>query len=153
MKEVRAMPATKHNMCRTRLYHIWNGIKMRCLNPKNISYRYYGAKGVTVCSEWANDFKAFYEWAMANGYKDNLSIDRIDSNGNYCPENCRWATVKEQQSNTSYNVWLSYNGETHTVMEWAEKIGVSANMIYKRLYRGWDIEKTLTTSNKKMKEV
>lgn len=100
-----------------------------------------------VCEEWQNSFLTFKEWAMANGYKDTLTIDRIDSKKGYCPENCRWATYKEQNNNTSKNVYLSFNGETHTVKQWADKNCVSANMLYKRLYRGWDTQKTLTIQN------
>ena len=138
---------TKHGMTKTRLYTIWRTMKQRCYNPKNTSYKNYGKKGVDVCEEWQNSFLTFKEWAMANGYKDTLTIDRIDSKKGYCPENCRWATYKEQNNNTSKNVYLSFNGETHTVKQWADKNCVSANMLYKRLYRGWDTQKTLTIQN------
>lgn len=140
------MPITKHGMCHTRLYHIWNGMKQRCSNPKVISYKYYGAKGVSVCPEW-EDFIGFYEWAMANGYEEHLTIDRIDPNSNYEPSNCRWATMKEQLNNTSYNRLYSYNGETHNLMQWSEITGIHPNMLYKRLLRGWHIEKALTTKS------
>ena len=146
------MAKTIHGMSRSRIYHIWNSMKQRCSNPKTISYKYYGAKGVEVCQEWQDSFQAFYDWAMANGYAENLTIDRKDTNGNYCPENCRWATNKEQQNNTSYNKLHTYNGETLNVMQWAEKTNISANLLYKRLARGWDIEKALTTKSYK-KEV
>lgn len=140
------MPITKHNMSRTRLYHIWNSMKQRCSNPNAISYKYYGQKGVKVCDEWANEFQAFHDWAMSNGYSDNLTIDRKDNDGDYCPENCRWSTNKVQQNNrNAYNRLYTYQGETLNITQWAEKIGVPRNMIYKRLYRGWSIEKTLTT--------
>lgn len=139
------MPTATHRMGQTRLYHIWHSMKQRCYKPHAISYKYYGQKGVTVCDEWKNNFEAFYEWAMANGYSEDLTIDRIDTNGNYGPENCRWATRKEQQNNTSYTRLYTYNGETLSIMQWAEKIGMHPNMLYKRLLRGWDIEKALTT--------
>lgn len=138
------MAKTIHGMSRTRVYHIWNSMKQRCTNPNAKSYKYYGAKGVSVCSEW-EDFAGFCEWAFANGYEDHLTIDRIDGNGNYEPSNCRWATYKEQQNNTSYNRLYSYNGETRNIMQWSEITGIHPNMLYKRLLRGWSIEKALTT--------
>ena len=82
----------------SRLHRIWNNMKQRCLNPKNTNYVHYGKRGITVCKEWI-DFKPFYNWALSNGYKDTLSIDRINVNGNYEPLNCRWATYKEQNNN------------------------------------------------------
>ena len=146
------MAKVKHDMSRTRLYHIWNSMKQRCSNPNAISYKYYGAKGISVCEEW-QEFQPFCEWAISSGYADDLTIDRIDSCGDYCPTNCRWATNKEQQNNTSYNRLYTYNGETHNIMEWAQIMRISSNMLYKRLLRGWDIEKALTTKSLRNKGV
>jgi hypothetical protein len=90
---------TKHGARRHRLYNIWTGIKQRCCNPKNYDFKNYGGRGITVCDEWKNSFEAFYKWAMANGYSDDLTIDRSNNDGNYEPSNCRWATRMEQRHN------------------------------------------------------
>lgn len=83
----------------SRLYHIWQSMKQRCLNSNHRRYNDYGGRGITVCEEWKNSFQVFYDWAMANGYKENLSIDRIDNDKGYSPDNCQWATMKEQRNN------------------------------------------------------
>ena len=90
---------TKHGQSHKRPYRIWANMKSRCLNPKNKKYNIYGGRGIFVCDEWKNSFQAFYDWAMANGYKNDLTLDRIDGDGNYEPSNCRWATFSEQNKN------------------------------------------------------
>lgn len=144
-KEQAKAVKTKHGLRYTKLNGIWKSMKKRCHNENELSYSNYGGRGITVCDEWKEDFQAFYDWAMANGYRNGLSIDRIDVNGNYCPENCRWATRKEQNNNTRSNHLLTYNGETHTMSEWAEITGMGYGTLQSRINRyGWPIEKALT---------
>lgn len=130
---------------RGRLYHIWTGIKQRCFNPNEPAYSRYGGCGVIVCDEWRNDFGAFRDWALANGYADTLSLDRIDNNGNYEPSNCRWASDVVQNNNRKNNRFIKYNGETHTLADWSRITGISYYKIKNRFYSGWPAEKILTT--------
>ena len=123
----------KHGQWKSRLYNIWRGIKKRCYDKKNKSFKYYGAKNITISPIWKDNFKSFYDWAMDNGYQEDLTIDRIDNNGNYEPSNCRWKTSKEQANNRTTCRYLTYNGETHTVTEWAEITNIPRHRIYCRL--------------------
>lgn len=132
-----------HGMSHTRLDRIYRKMRNRCYREKDEAYRYYGLKGIAVCDEWLTDPAAFFDWAKQNGYADNLTLDRIDRNGNYEPQNCRWVTMKEQCSNRSTNRYLTFNGETKTVTQWAETIGVKSNLIFDRLERGWSVEDAL----------
>lgn len=129
----------------SRLYRIWNAMKGRCYTRNSGGYSKYGAKGIRVCDEWRTDFMSFYNWALSNGYSDNLTIDRIDYTGNYEPSNCRWATLKEQANNKSNVILLEHNGEKRTISEWSEITGISAKDIWQRINRlKWPIEKALT---------
>lgn len=139
------MAKTIHGMCGTRIYRIWAAMKHRCNYPKAINYQNYGAKGIKVCEEWENDFKAFHAWAMANGYSDDLTIDRVENDKGYSPDNCRWATPKEQQNNTSYNNLCTHEGLTLNITQWAELLGVPRMVLYNRKRRGWDDSRIVTT--------
>ena len=130
---------------RTRLGRIWNNMKKRCNNERHESYKYYGAKGIKVCDEWANNVDAFKEWAMANGYNDQLSINRIDNTKDYSPDNCKWSTTKEQGFNRESNHMLSYNGLTMTITEWANRLGINYKTLSARINHGWSTEKALNT--------
>ena len=135
---------TKHGMYGTRLYRIYRGIRTRCFNPLDSHYPDYGGRGITVCNEWLT-FEGFVEWALENGYQDSLNIERIDNNGGYCPENCKWASHAEQNNNKRNNHLVTFNGVTKTLAEWEAEIGVSADTLQTRLYRGWSEERALTT--------
>ena len=136
----------------SRLYHIWWSMKQRCYYPKHINYNIYGGKGVTMCQEWLDDFMTFYNWALANGYSEELTIDRIDSNGNYEPSNCRWATYKEQANNTCKATKITYKGITHTINEWADIVGIkAANLRHRIIIRRWPVEKAFFTPVQKRK--
>lgn len=135
----------KHNASNTRLYNIYLAIKNRCLLKSCSNYKRYGGRGIKVCQEWIDNFENFREWSISNGYNDQLSIDRIDNNGNYCPENCRWTTVKEQANNRRSNVILTYNGISQTIMQWSEEINIPYMTLRARIERGWSVQKALIT--------
>lgn len=128
-----------------RLKKILIHMKERCYNPQDKRYKDWGARGITVCEEWLNDANAFVSWAITNGYKDGLSIDRIDNDGSYCPDNCRWVTLAENNQNRRSSRFYTINGETKNLTQWCEEYSVSWSMVYKRLQMGWDIESALTT--------
>ena len=132
-----------HGKRNTRLYSIWHSMKARCYNPKHKFYKIYGERGIIVCREWLNDFQAFYDWAMSHGYSDGLTIDRIDNNKGYAPENCRWATQKEQCNNLRTNRHYVVNGETRTLPEWCELFNIDYGKAKNRLRNGWSIEEAL----------
>ena len=135
----------KHGEYATRLYSIWSDMKARCSNEHSKFYYRYGGRGITVCDEWLADYTVFRDWALSNGYADNLTIDRIDYNGNYEPSNCRWITIQQQQLNTSRNRFLECDGFRMTVKEWADRVGVKKETIYTRLKRGWTDEQAIKT--------
>ena len=119
---------SKHNLSKNRMYNIWRGMIKRCYKEYDKNYCRYGARGIKMCDEWLNDFINFYNWAMDNGYEDDLTIDRINNDGNYEPSNCRWTTHKVQGNNRRDNVYLVIDGEKKTLMEWYETY--KPNMLY-----------------------
>ena len=127
-------------MSGTRIYSIWKGIKTRCYNEKHVHYNSYGGRGIVVCNEWKDSFEAFYEWSMANGYSENLTLDRIDVNGNYEPSNCRWSTRKEQLNNKRNNIMITHNGKTQTLSQWANETGINYYKLRRRTIKGWKSE-------------
>lgn len=145
-----AHASTTHGLSwKSRLYSIWNGMKSRCYNSNQKSFANYGARGVRICDEWM-DFSSFYNWAINNGWNEsdkNISIDRINVDGNYEPCNCRFVTNKQQANNKTTSHFLSFNGETHTIAEWSEIVGLDQSALYYRITHGWDVEKALTTGS------
>ena len=141
---------TTHNATNTRLYSVWWGIKSRCYSPKCRGYENYGGRGITICDEWLgkDGFQHFRDWAYANGYDENAprgecTIDRIDNDKGYSPDNCRWVDMKFQGNHRRNNREITYNGETHTASEWAKKIGISVETIFSRLDRNWSVTEAL----------
>lgn len=128
-----------------RLYKIWKNIKTRCYNKNCVQYKDYGKRDITICEEWKRDFKVFYDWALENGYQDDLTIDRIDNNKGYFPKNCRWITIQEQQKHKRNSKYFTFNGKTQNISEWEKELGFKKDILKSRIRRGWSIEKTLTT--------
>lgn len=141
-----------HGKRHTRLYGIWTDMKTRCTNPNRAKYKRYGGRGIKICDEWRHSFQAFYDWAMANGYRDDLTIDRQDNDGDYCPGNCRWITMAAQASNKSTNHLITHDGETFTMAEWARQTGIPREVLKDRICRyGWNPGRALTTPVRKHK--
>lgn len=132
-----------HGMRHTRIYEIWCGIKKRCYNKNDKNYPKYGGRGISVCEEWKNDFSIFFSWAISHGYKDNLTIDRINNNGNYEPNNCRWITHAEQQRNRTNNIFIEKDGIKKTLSEWALEMNINPKVAYQRYKRNIDTQKNI----------
>lgn len=125
----------KHLMSHTRIYTIWQGMKSRCCNVHDVRYYSYGGRGITICEDWKDNFSLFYEWAVNNGYDENLTIDRIDNNKGYFPENCRWTDMKTQSRNRTTNIRITIGKSTKTLMEWCEIFELDYKTIYARYNR------------------
>lgn len=136
-----------HGDTSTRLYGVWSSMKSRCLNSSNAHYGEYGGRGITVCDEWKESYESFKSWAVESGYELGKSIDRIDVNGNYEPENCRWVTSVAQANNRRSNRMFTFNGETHNLTEWSALFGINPKTLFNRIYSGWSFERAITTIN------
>lgn len=134
-KEITLEKSTTHGLSHTKLYSVWKAMLSRCNNPKNKAYKHYGLRGIKVCKEWM-DLQRFYDWAMNSGFKKGLELERIDNDGDYEPNNCKWATRQEQVNNTRRNIKIEINGITKTLKQWADNYGLKTNTVQYRYYRG-----------------
>ena len=135
----------KHGYGKLRLHRIWQAMISRCYYKGDVGYKNYGGRGISVCEEWLNDFLSFEKWATSNGYKEHLTIDRIETDGNYEPSNCRWATYREQANNKRNNHILTVNGVSMTISQWSDITGLPMSALYNRVSKGWDSERVVTT--------
>lgn len=147
IRDEKGLFVSSHGMTDSILYSKWSDMKRRCNNPHDQAYRRYGAKGIKVCPEWEDSFENFYEWSMDNGYKDGLTIDRIDNSKGYSPDNCRWATMLEQSRNTSRNILFTHNGKTQCLSAWAEEFGIDQKKAWKRFKLGNSFEDIFSTND------
>lgn len=136
-----------HGMTGTVLHNRWLNMKSRCFNPHNKRYERYGGRGITICDEWL-DFKNFYNWSVANGFSEELSLDRIDNDKGYCPDNCRWATPRQQANNTARNVKIEYMGKVKTLSQWCRDLGLNYKLVYYRYHeQNMKLEKAIEIDN------
>lgn len=145
----------------SRLSSIYRSMKNRCYNPKSVNSKWYYEKGITICDEWLNSektsikgtcicnttkgFASFREWALSHGYRDGLTIDRIDSNKGYSPDNCRWITMKEQNNHTGHNHYCTYKERVQTLKQWCEELKLNYSKVCRRLWDGWSVDRAFET--------
>lgn len=144
-------PRYKHKkMDNLSLWYRWHGIKKRCRNERDERYHQYGGRGIKVCDEWLESFDNFAEWALSNGYAENLTLERIDVNGDYCPENCKWITPQEQAFNKRDTKWVDYKGEHIQLKVLCDRLGVTYDTVHDRIYkRGWSVEDAIERPSKR----
>lgn len=141
---------TKHGEWTTKLWGHWSAMRRRCNTASTGNFAIYGGRGIKVCDEW-KDYLAFREWALANGYDDSLSLDRVDVNGDYCPENCRWVTAKEQARNRRNTIYVEFRGERVPLARLSEEYGVDPDLVYSRVVvLGWDVERALSAPKRRI---
>lgn len=132
----------------TPLYDTWRNMKKRCNNPNTTEYNRYGGRGIKICKEWATDFQRFYDWAISNGYKEGLTIDRINNDGNYEPDNCRFVTMKVQGNNNSHNHYIEYNGTEYTLSTLSDALHIPYNIVrYRISHCGYNVEQLINYYN------
>lgn len=148
-KEYMSTKQSTHRSSSSKLYGVWCSMKSRCNNANDKHYIDYGARGISVCSEWNCDYTLFEKWALNNGYRDGLSIDRIDNDSGYNPSNCRWTNRKVQAGNRRSNRVISFRGESHTLSEWADIVGMNYKTLHTRLRSGWTVNRALTENIQK----
>lgn len=135
-REMTSKARRTHGDSDSRLYYVWENMRKRCYKPNSDRYKNYGARGIKVCDEWKDDYGAFMKWALSNGYKDNLTIDRNDVNGNYTPENCSWIPMAEQAKNRTTNKWIYINDQKLSPTDIEEKYNIPVKTVYARIARG-----------------
>lgn len=140
---------TTHNLSdKHPLYSVWKNMKKRCINPNANEYKNYGGRGISVCLEWSTSFEKFYNWAINNGYSKELTIDRIDNNGNYCPDNCRWVDKTVQLNNTSRNHYIEYNGIKYTLSTLSKHLNIPYNIVRYRISNcNWSVKQLIKVYN------
>ena len=144
---------TRHGSSYSRPYRIWAHMIQRCHNPNNPGYKSYGGRGIKVCDEWRTSFVSFRDWALSHGYDDSLTIDRIDNNLGYFPDNCRWADSKTQKRNYRRNQNVTFKGETHCLMDWANILGISYQVLRRKIVvEGMSPEEAFSKSSYRNRE-
>ena len=139
---------TKHGLEKHPLYGTWKNMKKRCNSPQAFEYENYGGRGISICEGWSNNFQRFYDWAINNGWSKELTIDRIDANGNYCPENCRWANIEMQMNNKTNNHYIEYNGDIYTLSTLSKHLNIPYNIVRYRLAKcKWTAEQLINYYN------
>lgn len=144
-RRAKRKPTLRHGMSHTKLYWVWGNIKKRCYNTSDRAYKNYGGRGIFMCDAWKNSFESFAKWAINNGYSDSLTIERVDVNGNYCPENCTWIPMNEQQNNRTTCLPFTHNGETKNLAEWCSYYNLPYVTVHNRIYKlKWDFERAIS---------
>lgn len=133
----------KHGAAGSHLYMVYHGIRARCYNPNSNDYKHYGGRGIKICKEW-EEYETFESWALKSGYRTGLTIERIDVNGDYCPNNCKWITQREQTRNKRTTIYLTAFGKTKSLLDWAEEYGKSPGVLRTRIKRGWPVEEAIS---------